>query len=76
MLSDSVLFELSQAIHAERLANAERQRFASTTVHRSSAVWPTSDAMSYGRLANAVRTLAARAARLLHQPGRVPAGGK
>jgi hypothetical protein len=73
MLSDSVLFELSQSIHAERLANAERQRFASTRAHESSAVRATPDGVDS---TGALRTFAARAARLLYQPGRVPAGGK
>jgi hypothetical protein len=76
MLSDSVSFELSQAIHAERLANAERQRFASAPVHRSPADPATSDAQSLRRFASALRTFAAHVARFLCQPGRVPVRGK
>jgi hypothetical protein len=73
MLSDSILSEmLSQSIHAERLADAERQRFASAACRESSSVRAASDDPSHRRLAHALQTFVARAARLLYEPDRAP----
>jgi hypothetical protein len=74
MLSETVLFEmLSESIHAERLANAERQRFASAAFRESSSLRAASDVPAYRRLAHALQTFAARATQLLYEPGRAPA---
>jgi hypothetical protein len=71
------LFEtISQPIHAERVANSERQRFASASVDGSSNVRAASNDASYCRLARALSTLALRAVRPGYGPGRLPSRGE
>ena len=77
MLSETVLFEmLSDSMHAERLANAERHQFAFAAFRQSSSPRAASDDPAYRRLARALQTFAARATQLLYEPGRAPANGE
>jgi hypothetical protein len=51
---------ISKDLHAERIANAERQRFASAYVGESPTVRPTSDRPGYRRLACALRRIVSK----------------
>jgi hypothetical protein len=67
------LFEMiSQSVHAERIANAERQRFVSGAIDGTSPARLSMDDAAYRRLARAVATFALRAARQHYTPAGLP----
>jgi hypothetical protein len=71
------LFEMiSQSVHAERIANAERHRFASAAVDPSTTMRASPDDASHRRLGRDLLILALRSARLRCAPNRTPAGSQ
>jgi hypothetical protein len=69
MYSSQMLEMLSQSIHAERLASAERQRLALVPESRSATPWTSFADNFQGRLVRALKTIAVRTGR---QPGAEP----